>query len=465
MNKIRFLTILFMALMAVSACATLPQTDMPKPTQPNQPPSPPASQPPLPPSRPTPMPGTLPPVVTPAQPGGDVMPRPVLSARTALAEKLKLKLEQITVISFKPVDWPDACLGLPAKDEMCAQVITPGYRILLRAANQVYEAHTSGLEQSVRFASQPVAEFTNIGERTRAELALLLRAAPETITILEVEAMQWPDSCLGIQQPKTQCLQVITPGYQVILEYAGRTYTYRTNKTGSVILLESGLPGGPTLPSEPVMNWTSATQPCRSAQVSASAISSGTCGLPQQIVRWANPEHQAQFKHFTWIFASFTAQTAAGKLEFTGMGTRNASPSEQRAMAEWVQIVTEAAATGGAGANAGLALSWHREGGIAGFCDDLVIFRSGIAQVSTCRGSARPLGEGYLSASQLDQLFAWLDGLKPFSQKSSDPAKADAMLIQLLLNGTGNQATSDGQKQDMLLFAQDVYAVLNQSNK
>lgn len=48
----------------------------------------------------------------------------------------------IEIVSVEPVDWPDACLGLARPDEACAQVITPGLRVLLSAAGRQYEYHT-----------------------------------------------------------------------------------------------------------------------------------------------------------------------------------------------------------------------------------------------------------------------------------------------------------------------------------
>lgn len=48
----------------------------------------------------------------------------------------------IEIVSVEPVDWPDACLGLARPDEACAQVITPGLRIILSAAGRQYEYHT-----------------------------------------------------------------------------------------------------------------------------------------------------------------------------------------------------------------------------------------------------------------------------------------------------------------------------------
>jgi hypothetical protein len=41
------------------------------------------------------------------------------------------------------VDWPDACLGVTRPEVMCAQVITPGFRIVLAAQGREYEYHTN----------------------------------------------------------------------------------------------------------------------------------------------------------------------------------------------------------------------------------------------------------------------------------------------------------------------------------
>ena len=39
--------------------------------------------------------------------------------------------EEIKVVSVSPMEWPDACLGLPEAGEACAQVITSGYVVTL----------------------------------------------------------------------------------------------------------------------------------------------------------------------------------------------------------------------------------------------------------------------------------------------------------------------------------------------
>jgi hypothetical protein len=52
------------------------------------------------------------------------------------------------------VDWPDACLGAGDSDESCAQVITPGYRVILERNGILIEYHTN-LVSTVRPAPAP----------------------------------------------------------------------------------------------------------------------------------------------------------------------------------------------------------------------------------------------------------------------------------------------------------------------
>jgi len=64
-------------------------------------------------------------------------------AREDLAQRLGLTPEAIRLVSVEAVDWPDASLGCPQPGMMYAQVITPGYRIILSASGENYEYHTS----------------------------------------------------------------------------------------------------------------------------------------------------------------------------------------------------------------------------------------------------------------------------------------------------------------------------------
>ncbi len=72
-------------------------------------------------------------------------------AREALANKLGIDPLSIHRVDQQPQEWNDACLGLTGADEVCAQVITPGWLIQLAAAGRQYEAHTDQEGMRVRF--------------------------------------------------------------------------------------------------------------------------------------------------------------------------------------------------------------------------------------------------------------------------------------------------------------------------
>jgi hypothetical protein len=90
-------------------------------------------------SMPTPPPETAAPGATPAQ-----QPDNRDLALADLAAKLNVSSDAITVQVVEPIEWPDASLGCPKPGMMYAQVITPGYRIVLEVDGQSYEYHTGG---------------------------------------------------------------------------------------------------------------------------------------------------------------------------------------------------------------------------------------------------------------------------------------------------------------------------------
>jgi len=63
-------------------------------------------------------------------------------AKADLADRTGTDKEQITMVSVKAVDWPDASLGCPEPGMFYAQVITSGYRIVLSHDGERYEYHT-----------------------------------------------------------------------------------------------------------------------------------------------------------------------------------------------------------------------------------------------------------------------------------------------------------------------------------
>lgn len=85
---------------------------------------------------------------------GELPPSAVLEAQEQLSDMLGVSVESIQVIEFEQVDWPDACLGLPQEGEACAQVITPGFRVVLEVNGEQHVFRTDREGNVVRLAPQ-----------------------------------------------------------------------------------------------------------------------------------------------------------------------------------------------------------------------------------------------------------------------------------------------------------------------
>lgn len=66
----------------------------------------------------------------------------VALAQEDLARRLALPSDAIRLVSVEAVTWADASLGCPEPGLMYAQVVTPGFLVLLEADDQAYEYHT-----------------------------------------------------------------------------------------------------------------------------------------------------------------------------------------------------------------------------------------------------------------------------------------------------------------------------------
>ncbi len=75
------------------------------------------------------------------------------AARADLAQSLGIDPLSVSLVEASPVDWPDSCLGLAGPNEICAQVVTPGFRVRLLANGVEYEYRTNQDATSIRRVS------------------------------------------------------------------------------------------------------------------------------------------------------------------------------------------------------------------------------------------------------------------------------------------------------------------------
>jgi hypothetical protein len=80
--------------------------------------------------------------------GGD-LPFPVQAAVASAVANRGVPPESVTVVRYETVDWADSSLGCPEEGGVYAQVITPGYLVVLSIAGEEVEYHTDALDRAV----------------------------------------------------------------------------------------------------------------------------------------------------------------------------------------------------------------------------------------------------------------------------------------------------------------------------
>ena len=72
----------------------------------------------------------------------------------------------------------------------------------------------------------------------RKDLAIKLGIEERSIVIMQIEEKTWSDGCLGLGGDAESCLMALVDGFRVEMEAKGKTYVYRTDKTGASIRAE-----------------------------------------------------------------------------------------------------------------------------------------------------------------------------------------------------------------------------------
>jgi hypothetical protein len=170
---------------------------------------------------PEPLPTTS--VPTPSvEPTVDIVPpgaqHVVALAWEDLAERLEVDREAIEVISVEAVEWADASLGCPQPGQMYAQVVTPGFRVVLEARGETYVYHTDR-EQTVVLCDEEIVSrptvpspvesgLENLIQAAKEDLAQKLSITADQIEVVEARSVVWSNAAMGCPQPGTRHKQV-----------------------------------------------------------------------------------------------------------------------------------------------------------------------------------------------------------------------------------------------------------------
>ncbi len=289
----------------------------------------------------------------------------------------------------------------------------------------------------IRITPTTETELTPAEQAAVSRLSSTFNLSPDQVSILSTEAVSWPDGCLGIQRPGMMCTEAIVPGYKIVLQAGGEQYEFRTNESGSQVVQVSGAPLG-------LMEEAITAQLASNLGLDVDEIvvlSSKEVEFPDSCLGVAvQDEMCAQV-----VTAGKIIVLKANGLDFEYHISADGSR---------VKPVTPA-------------LTWTREGGIAGFCDQLTIFLSGEVYGSTCRSEqpevTRKFFADLLSATEQKQFFTWVQEFGQVSLDVSDPAGvADRMIVTLEFQGNGKKQPTEAEQQALMEFAQGLYQKLNE---
>jgi hypothetical protein len=133
------------------------------------------------------------------------------------------------------VDWPNAGLGCPQKGMMYAQMITPGYRVRVRAGDATYDVHV-GNGHAVICPATPLAEgdsyigaVARLSADARRDLAQRLSVSESAIEVGFARPTTWPDADLGCPGSAENPTPGETKGFLIELRHKGRAYRYHSD--------------------------------------------------------------------------------------------------------------------------------------------------------------------------------------------------------------------------------------------
>lgn len=185
------------------------------------------------------------------------------AVRDFAARDLGVDPATVNIVASEAVEWSDSCLGAGGPAELCMQVITPGYRVVVNVDvaemdGTEYIYHTDATGEQIRPARTNPTGTPRSGDagpldQGQQEVARAVRQVvmqehgvdADAISVAAVEFTEWPDACLGVPDPDELCAQMITPGYRVVVEVTNeegtvQEYIYHTDATGTSIRQAAG---------------------------------------------------------------------------------------------------------------------------------------------------------------------------------------------------------------------------------
>ena len=266
-------------------------------------------------------------------------------------------------------------------------------------------------------------------------LAGTLNLPPGQIALISTEAVTWSDGCLGVQREGVMCTQALVEGFKITLGAGGKQYEMHTDQNGSAVVLATNLPTNGSIESvliAQLANNLDLSQSNVSVVSSEEFEFSDSClGVTMQDV----------------MCAEVMTPGRVVVLEANGIQYEYHVSDDGRL----IQPTT-------------LALTWKREGGFAGFCDSLTVFRSGEVYGNQCKSQPNGTMGTFVSLllpDEKEQFTAWIEDYGSVTLDASDSkGTVDGMTNVIVLFGSGKGKPGKPVEGEIFTWAQEVFQKL-----
>ncbi len=173
-----------------------------------------------------------------------ILDETVSAAVCDLATRLRISVDEITVLDATTVIWPDSSLGCPEASAIYMQILQEGRRLRLQVGEQIYHYHSSATRKPFlcQNPTEPLSTSPNASPTQNSlgrpldaqaieDLATRLKLDKAEIEVVRMEEVDWPDGSLGCPEPGMRYKQVVVNGTFIQLRAGGQLYNYHSGNT------------------------------------------------------------------------------------------------------------------------------------------------------------------------------------------------------------------------------------------
>jgi hypothetical protein len=161
-------------------------------------------------------------------------------ARQTVAAALGINETEARVISREQRDFADGSLDCPQPGTAYAQVITPGFRILVEANGRRFDVRVAGTGGRICYRRKPSPDQQaddstrprELGEAARQDLALRLGVLPQSVTVTDLRRLKPGDTLPGCGEVCARDGAASACGVGVRLRVGEQDFDYLALSTG-----------------------------------------------------------------------------------------------------------------------------------------------------------------------------------------------------------------------------------------